>query len=457
MTAKSKEQELAKDLYLHTGKSQSEIADILNIDRKSLYLWIKNGRWDEMKTAARQAPGIILQDIYHHIDAVNSNILNREPADRVPTMEEVNKLQKLLKMTRDIDRKSAGMYVEAIEELVRYTSRKDIDFCKKLTKVANRYIQATIESSFAKRADDTSREMEKYMTGDDGDFFSVDKNAQTRPVPHIYPTSVGADPFAVGVDPRADRADPCVDPLSRNSSADPYLVPLPRQMWANDGEMPADINAGLKPLPVKDIMPGNDADQLPAFQQKNKLPDGEMASPQALSSVQDGSGSGDTFAAIMALPPASRPSPFREGNILCVTNKDHVNEDERKMSDSVRYYPDIDPYEKFNRAAYQSRIASEQQDKEKQQLAAQKRKAANDAIINMDDYYKYRDLLMNKCRDIREEVVINGKMRNRMAYQHNLLQMQFPEDQRDIVTDEEFLRRRAVAATLASLRTGSSS
>lgn len=121
---KLEQQELARDLYLHTDKTQSEIADILGVDRKSVYYWMKNGKWEQMKRAALQAPGVILQDIYNHIQAVNDKIYERAPEDRCPTMEEVNKLKKLIGITKDIPKKSAGTYVQVFEELMRFAKKR---------------------------------------------------------------------------------------------------------------------------------------------------------------------------------------------------------------------------------------------------------------------------------------------------------------------------------------------
>jgi len=141
MPPKPEHRQLAKDLYLHTGKTQQEIADILDVNRRTIYLWIKHGKWEEMKIAARQAPVIILQDIYNHIDAVNTNINSRDPGDRCPTMEEVDKLRKLLKMTKDIHMRHAGAYMEAFEELIIYIVREDRELGESVMSYADNYIK----------------------------------------------------------------------------------------------------------------------------------------------------------------------------------------------------------------------------------------------------------------------------------------------------------------------------
>ena len=45
----SEKHEQAKNLYFNAGKSSGEIASALGIDRKTVYNWIKQSKWEEMK------------------------------------------------------------------------------------------------------------------------------------------------------------------------------------------------------------------------------------------------------------------------------------------------------------------------------------------------------------------------------------------------------------------------
>jgi hypothetical protein len=50
------------------------------------------------------------------------------------------------------------------------------------------------------------------------------------------------------------------------------------------------------------------------------------------------------------LPPDQRPAPFREGNIIWINHAKDLDDYEKhmKMSDTVRYYPDMDPALKYD-------------------------------------------------------------------------------------------------------------
>ena len=97
---KDSKQDLARELYLHEDKTQTEIADMLNVNRKTVYLWMKKGKWEEIKHAVEQAPTVLLHKMYDHIGAVNRRIDTHE--DGCPLPVEVEMLRKLVKMTKDI-------------------------------------------------------------------------------------------------------------------------------------------------------------------------------------------------------------------------------------------------------------------------------------------------------------------------------------------------------------------
>ena len=141
MSQKPDQQKIARDLYLHTDKSQSEIAEILNVNRKTIFLWIKKGRWEEMKIAAQQGPGTILQHLYDHVHEINKKIRSRE--DKCPFPAEVEMLRKLLGMTKNIAKKNTGFYMEAFEELSHFIAKKNWHLSHQVIKHMDEYVEGT--------------------------------------------------------------------------------------------------------------------------------------------------------------------------------------------------------------------------------------------------------------------------------------------------------------------------
>ncbi len=432
MAPKSNEQQLAKDLYFNTDKTQQEIADILNVSRRTVYLWIKNGKWEQMKNAARQAPGLILQDIYNHIEAVNHNIRSRDPGDRCPTMEEVDKLKKLVGITRGFDKKHGGFYVQAYEELIRFTARKDHALSQSITKMADRYVKGTFGDARAcweAAIVDNVREVEKNLAAD-GD--AVEESAS---VPSVPPVCEELRDAPVLADNTGAKDTPAIGDrgVATPSCAADVI------MCDNDGITPDSLSCASEPATVDDaapIAPHGDGIAYPMekITEKETMPDPATAAYYA------------------TIPPCQRPSPFREGNIIWVNHIDDVNEDELKMGDSIRHYPDMDRAGQFNRAAYEMRLKIEEQDRAEKEQQRLQRKAANAAIVTAQHYYDYREILKIRSTDINDTIIVDGRKRNKMAFQYNLLQLRLPQDEQHMLTDEEFLRQRSLVATLTYMQ-----
>ena len=132
----------AKKLYLHSDKTQKEIADILDVNSKTLYLWIRQGYWEEMKIAARQAPTAITQDLYSHIDAINERIRSRE--DRCPTPQEVDMLRKLVNTINNLKKCHVGFYTESYMELINFIKVQNPAIHKEVAEIADLYLRTSI-------------------------------------------------------------------------------------------------------------------------------------------------------------------------------------------------------------------------------------------------------------------------------------------------------------------------
>ena len=154
--------ETARNLFLHTEKTRQEIADILDVNSKTLYLWIKNGKWDEMKTAARQSPMILVQDMYNHIQAINENIYARE--GKCPTPKEVDMLRKLALTAKQLEVKSLGTYTEVLQELTTFINRQDHDLAVQVIKIADKYVRGKVERRKVKLDDEVIQVMANLKT-----------------------------------------------------------------------------------------------------------------------------------------------------------------------------------------------------------------------------------------------------------------------------------------------------
>ncbi len=139
---KTTQNQLAKDLYFGTHKSQKEIADEVGITTKTLYLWIKKGAWDELRTASLAAPAIMVDNFSHMVVELQTQIGQRPVSNRFPTQQEMECLRKLVNCIVKLKQyASTGMNIQVMADFASYVG-PDEEFKQKLQLYAEGYFKA---------------------------------------------------------------------------------------------------------------------------------------------------------------------------------------------------------------------------------------------------------------------------------------------------------------------------
>ena len=369
---KTEQQQNARDLYLQTDKTQAEIAEILNVDRKTVYLWCKKGRWEEMKIAARQMPRAILHDIYNHIEQVNKRIRERE--DKCPKMKEIEKLRKLTNMTKLFVNKHIGSYIEVFEELTHFIAGRDYELCKKVTQYADQYVQGTFgddENFYVDKrvAENVSTVITNLAKQKKAEEQEEKTKQQTEGTPGSEP---GSSSNVSGMQRMRVCNAPLINPLSSSNVSRMQWIrvcnaPLINQPNNTSGPLPpaekytittevGQNGAFLQtqqnednPLTDNDSEAAPDTTKCPISDEKEIKDSGVISTdtPKSAPEIVEE----NTAAYYATLPPAQRPAPFREGNIIWINHPKDLDDYEHRMrmSDIVRYYPDMDPSLRWNR------------------------------------------------------------------------------------------------------------
>lgn len=92
---KNDQQEKAKNLYFQTDFSNTEIADMLRIPRRTLHYWIRENNWDRQRECAGAMPSFIAENCYRILSRFTEQLLSEERADTPITYKEANTLHKL--------------------------------------------------------------------------------------------------------------------------------------------------------------------------------------------------------------------------------------------------------------------------------------------------------------------------------------------------------------------------
>jgi DNA-binding XRE family transcriptional regulator len=102
----------ARGLYFQTQLSQQEIADRVGVNRKTLYLWINEEKWQEARLAAAQSPTILLHQYYQQLININEFIAARADSP-FPTPKEADVIRKISSVIKQLSTKvNLGTMVE---------------------------------------------------------------------------------------------------------------------------------------------------------------------------------------------------------------------------------------------------------------------------------------------------------------------------------------------------------
>lgn len=174
---KNVQREQAREFYLQTAMTHEQIAHLLNVNRKTVGLWIQQGKWREMKEAALHAPGIILEDLYAQLSNLNNAINSREPQYRYPTLEESTIQRRLLMSIKSFEQQSAGNYIQTYTELLAEMAHDDAE----LTKEVCRYADDIIIRKYNR--DKRSPKQSMFLTDDVDELDDLDLEEASTPLP----------------------------------------------------------------------------------------------------------------------------------------------------------------------------------------------------------------------------------------------------------------------------------
>lgn len=332
MTKKTKEQLQAEYLYIQTDFTAGQISEFLSIDRKTLYRWMKDGQWKRAKYIGKHAPPILCEQYLETLGQLNASISAR--ADRpFPTMEEADIMRKVALTYKTIKgrQKIISDTIEVFCDFMSHRWMHDKKMAEQIIPQLDEYVQSLINDGQGLDSVFSEWVMEKAADRE------YERSVAEHRTPPAHPTSF------------TDFCDRGGDPLTDPSDYDTPHTDMPHTPGpeAQDGA----INGAMPSAPTpSDTATGNHINENDNTDLSTKNNNGACPTP----GPDEGHDRHATARFYASLPPAQRPSPFRDGDILWVNNIDDTDErlnnqghpwGERKIGDRVRRYSDIDRYD----------------------------------------------------------------------------------------------------------------
>ncbi|MCW3124191.1 MAG: hypothetical protein JWQ38_3683 [Flavipsychrobacter sp.] len=269
MYNKSQEQHKAEYLFLHTDFSQQEIADIVGIDRRTLYSWAKENNWQRARYIAKHAPPVLVEQYYGQLGALNQAITNRTERP-YPTKEEAEIIRKLLISIKHavVDKRPVIESIEALTEFVTELGNKDLELSKKVIGHMDEHIQGLVnggsglDSPFRSHLDEKQldQEYEQWQREEENKQHHAKRNGG-RTISFI-PAEEDVPEYEIEIpaDTEDVKEDIVADEVKEETAASEEKMLDPT---ATDGKVDGKVETSPttpEPLPGNNITPNDNAD-----------------------------------------------------------------------------------------------------------------------------------------------------------------------------------------------------
>jgi hypothetical protein len=92
----------AREYYFQGIYAQKEIAQMTEVSERTIYNWIKEGSWEQLRTDALLAPSHMMHHFINQLLDLQNTIAAREAGNRHPDPKEMETQRKLLKTILDL-------------------------------------------------------------------------------------------------------------------------------------------------------------------------------------------------------------------------------------------------------------------------------------------------------------------------------------------------------------------
>ena len=140
---KNEQQQQARHLYFQTDLSKTQIAELLDVDRRTIYQWSVEGNWDRLKMAASNIPSLLVEKCYYLIGHFTDYLLSRPEANGAVSRSEVESIYKLTLSIGKLKKGSTlNENMEAFTWFLESMKRKDPALAQQVMPYMDAYINS---------------------------------------------------------------------------------------------------------------------------------------------------------------------------------------------------------------------------------------------------------------------------------------------------------------------------
>ena len=131
----------ARNLFLDTNLSKTEIANRLGVDRGTIRLWSQDGNWENLRRSSRHLPSMVAEKCYYLIDHYTTGLLSASNPVTTFTAKDADAINKMASAIKKLKaRSTVNESMEMFNFFIEDVYRKNPQMAKDISPYIDDYI-----------------------------------------------------------------------------------------------------------------------------------------------------------------------------------------------------------------------------------------------------------------------------------------------------------------------------
>ena len=138
---KNEQQQLAKELFLDTNLSKTEIAEKVGVDRRTIRIWSQEGNWENLRRSSQHLPAMVAEKCYYLIDQYATHLLSDGGTISTFSHKDAHAINQLASAIKKIKTRSAvNESMEMFNYFIEDVKRKDPKMAENISPFIEDYL-----------------------------------------------------------------------------------------------------------------------------------------------------------------------------------------------------------------------------------------------------------------------------------------------------------------------------